>query len=296
MEGTMAAPLCHPAIAPQHIPEAILAILAMVGILATLAALMVDMHPPTVPPPTLLVTMLLPTVLPHTLEATALLPPRTQLQHTLLQPRTQHQPPLMLLQPLVTLAMVTAVDLLQLSTPPMGLWTEGILAAQLSMPRPLATPDMVQDMPLPPLIPLATVVLLVMLLPHTLEQGMELQASMLQLLAMLPQCQHTYTGAGYGAAGIDATAAGYAATVPATYEPTPEQGMELQDAGYGAASFAPTAATTYAAGGVPAYGAVPGMTGMYPADVEGAALAAVPTEAAAVPAAAAAPAPAPATP
>jgi hypothetical protein len=95
----------------------------------------------------------------------------------------------MLLQPLVTLAMVTAVDLLQLSTPPMGLWTEGILAAQLSMPRPLATPDMVQDMPLPPLIPLATVVLLVMLLPHTLEQGMELQASMLQLLAMLPQCQ-----------------------------------------------------------------------------------------------------------
>jgi hypothetical protein len=131
----------------------------------------------------------------------------------------------MLLQPLVTLAMVTAVDLLQLSTPPMGLWTEGILAAQLSMPRPLATPDMVQDMPLPPLIPLATVVLLVMLLPHTLEQGMELQASMLQLLAMLPQCQQPTPEQGME---LQVSMLQLLAMLPQCQQPTPEQGMELQ--------------------------------------------------------------------
>jgi uncharacterized membrane protein YfbV (UPF0208 family) len=76
-----------------------------------------------------------------------------------------------------------------LSMPLMGLWMEGTTEAQVTTPQPPATLGTAQDMPLPPPTPLATVVLLRMPLPHTLEQGMELQARMLQLLAMLPQCQ-----------------------------------------------------------------------------------------------------------
>ena len=163
----------HPPTAPQLIPEGILAILAMVDILATTAATvvmenMVDMHPHTVHPHTLLVTVLLPTALPHILEATAL--PLTVPQHTLLQ-RTLLQPPLILLQPPVMLAMDTVV--------PMGHHLLRLSAME-------ATLDTVQDMPLPPPIPLATVVLLRMVLPHTLELGMEQQAWMLLLLAMQP--------------------------------------------------------------------------------------------------------------